>query len=85
MKHWQIALSIFAALSASLALAEDFKTIKGKQYKDATITRLEGTELCLEPKREFRRFILLNSLKTFRKSFAPVQRRPAQHSVSRLR
>ena len=37
MKYWKTALSIFA-LSASLALAEDFKTIKGKEYKNATVT-----------------------------------------------
>ena len=50
MKHWQIALSIFAALSASLALAEDFKTINGKEYKDATITRVEGDGIVLRTK-----------------------------------
>ena len=50
MKHWQIALSIFAALSASLAPAEDFKTINGKEYKDATITRVEGDGIVLRTK-----------------------------------
>ena len=34
----ETALSIFA-LSASLALAEDFKTITGKEYKNATVMR----------------------------------------------
>jgi sRNA-binding protein len=29
------------ALSASIALADDFKTIKGKEYKNATVTRVE--------------------------------------------
>ena len=50
MKHCQIALSIFAALSTSLALAEDFKTIHGKEYKDATITRVEGDGIVLRTK-----------------------------------
>ena len=40
MKYWKTALSIFA-LSASLALAEDFRTTKGKEYKDATVSRVE--------------------------------------------
>ena len=40
--YWQARLAIFAALSVSMALAEDFKTINGKEYKDATITRVEG-------------------------------------------
>jgi hypothetical protein len=35
-----LALVCFA-LSASLALADDFKTIAGKEYKDATVTRVE--------------------------------------------
>jgi hypothetical protein len=41
MKYLQIPLVILAALSTSLALAEEFKTIAGKEYKDATITRVE--------------------------------------------
>jgi len=38
---------ILAVLFASLALAEDFKTVTGKVYKDATVTRIEpdGIEL----------------------------------------
>ena len=40
--YWQATLAILAALSVSMALAEDFKTINGKEYKDATITRVEG-------------------------------------------
>ena len=28
--------------TASLVLGEDFKTVNGKEYKDATITRVEG-------------------------------------------
>jgi len=50
VKYWKTALSIFAALSASLALAEDFKTINGKEYKDATITRVEGDGIVLRTK-----------------------------------
>ena len=40
VKFWKTALSIFA-LSAALALAEDFKTTNGKEYKDANVTRVE--------------------------------------------
>jgi hypothetical protein len=50
VKYWKTALSIFAALSASLAQAEDFKTINGKEYKDATITRVEGDGIVLRTK-----------------------------------
>jgi hypothetical protein len=47
MKHSASILAALAILSASLALAEDFKTINGKEYKDATITRVEGDGIVL--------------------------------------
>jgi hypothetical protein len=49
VKYWRQALAILA-LSASLALAEDFKTINGREYKDATITRVEGDGIVLRTK-----------------------------------
>jgi hypothetical protein len=42
VKYWQTALAILAALSASFALAEDFKTVNGKEYKNVTVTRVEA-------------------------------------------
>jgi hypothetical protein len=48
MKHWQPALAILAALYASLALADDFKTINGKEYKDATVSRVEPNGIMLK-------------------------------------
>ena len=37
-------------MSSSLALAEDFKTISGKIYKDATISRVEADGIVLRTK-----------------------------------
>ena len=34
-------LAIVAALSAAIALGDDFKTIDGKEYKNATLSRVE--------------------------------------------
>jgi len=42
--------ALVAALSASLALAEDFKTINGKEYKNATVTRVEPDVIVLRSK-----------------------------------
>ena len=39
-----------AVLFASLALAEDFKTVTGKVYKDATVTRIEPDWIELKTK-----------------------------------
>jgi uncharacterized protein YeaO (DUF488 family) len=41
MRHCQTTLAILAALSASIALADDFKTIDGKEYKNVTVSRVE--------------------------------------------
>src|SRR6266567_5974480 len=47
LKPWHAMLAISVTLSASVALAEDFKTVSGKVYKDATVSRIEadGIEL----------------------------------------
>ena len=41
---------ILAVLFASLALAEDFKTVTGKVYKDATVSRVEADGIELKTK-----------------------------------
>ena len=50
MKRWQTTLAILAALSASLALAEDFKTVSGRVYKDATISHVEADGIVIKTK-----------------------------------
>jgi hypothetical protein len=41
---------MLAVLFASLALSEDFKTVSGKVYKDATVSRVEADEIELKTK-----------------------------------
>ena len=72
MKHWPIALSIFAALSASLALAEDFKTINGKEYKDATVTRVEGDGIVLRTKTGISKVYFVELPQDVQKRFRPT-------------
>jgi len=50
VKYWVTALAILASLSASLALAEDFKTVRGKEYKDVTVSRVEADGIVLRSK-----------------------------------
>ena len=50
MNYGATALAILAALCASLVLAEDFKTVDGKEYKDATVSRIEPDGLVLKTK-----------------------------------
>ena len=39
-----------AAVSVSLVVGEDFKTINGKEYKDATVNRVEPDGIVLKTK-----------------------------------
>jgi phage/plasmid primase-like uncharacterized protein len=50
MKYWKTAVAILAALSTSLAVADDFKTTNGKEYKNATVTRVEPDGIVLATK-----------------------------------
>jgi hypothetical protein len=50
VKSPQAAVAILAVLFASLAHAEDFKTINGKEYKDATVTSVEADGIVLRTK-----------------------------------
>jgi len=47
---WATTLAILAVLSASLAVAEDFKTVSGKLYKDTTIIRVEADGIVIKTK-----------------------------------
>jgi hypothetical protein len=50
VKPWATTIAILPLLSASLALAEDFKTIDGKIYKDATISHVEADGIVIKTK-----------------------------------
>jgi hypothetical protein len=50
VKHWKGTLAIVTALSASITLADDFKTINGKEYKNATVIRVEPDGIVIEYK-----------------------------------
>jgi hypothetical protein len=47
---WATTLALLAVLLTSLAAAEDFKTINGKEYKDATISRVEADGIVVKTK-----------------------------------
>jgi hypothetical protein len=49
VKYWITALAVLAWLSESLALADDFKTINGKEYKNTIllIRPITGQEIMM--------------------------------------
>ena len=50
MNDWATAIATLLILLATLARAEDFKTVSGKVYKDATVTRIEADGIELKTK-----------------------------------
>ena len=81
--NWKIALSIFAALSASLVIAEDFRTINGKEYKDATVTRVEGDGIVLRTKTGISKVYFFELPPDVQRKFHPAPATPsaAQHQL----
>ena len=71
MKDWATTLAILPLLSASLALAEDFKTIKGKEYKDATISRVEADGIVLRTKMGISKVYFIELPKEVQERFLP--------------
>jgi hypothetical protein len=50
VKRWYVHLAVLATLSTSTSLAEDFKTINGKEYKDATVSHVEADGIVIRTK-----------------------------------
>ena len=71
VKCWATTLAILAVLSASLALAEDFKTIKGKVYKDATISRVEADGIVIRTKMGISKVYFIELPKDVQERFHP--------------
>ena len=71
MKCWTTTLAILAVLSASLGLAEDFKTIKGKVYKDATINRVEADGIVIKTKTGISKVYFIELPKDVQERFHP--------------
>jgi hypothetical protein len=50
VNYWRTAAAVLAALAASMTLADDFKTIDGKEYKNAAISRVEADGIVIRTK-----------------------------------
>jgi hypothetical protein len=69
--HWQATLAIFAVLLASIALADDFKTIDGKEYKNVTVSRVEPDGLVLTTKTGISKVYFVELPKEIQERFVP--------------
>ena len=77
MKNSASMLASLAILPASLALAEDFKTINGKEYKDATIIRVEGDGFMLRTKTGISKVYFVELPQDVQKKFRPSPATPS--------
>ena len=77
VKFWATTLAILAVLPASLAVAEDFKTIDGKVYKDATISRIEADGIVLRTKTGISKVYFIELPKDVQKRFLPSPPTPS--------
>lgn len=79
-------IAILAALSAiSLALADEFKTSDGKEYKNATVTRVEGDGIVVRTKRGITKLYFTELPKDVQERFHydPAQAAAAQAAAVR--
>jgi len=79
VQYWQTVLAILATLCASLALAEDFKTTKGKEYKDASVIRVEANGIVLKTKTGISKVYFVELPKDVQERFRPS---PAKTAVA---
>jgi len=77
VKCWAKTLAILAILSAPLALAEDFVTVKGKVYKDATIIRVEADGVVLRTKTGISKVYFVELPKDVQERFRPTPAKTA--------
>ena len=65
------------AISTSIALAEDFKTVTGKEYKDVTISRVERDGIVLRSKTGISKVYFTELPKDVQEKFRPAQPTPS--------
>jgi hypothetical protein len=76
VKGWHIHLAMAATLMTSLVIAEDFKTIAGKEYKGATITRVEGDGIVVRSKTGISKIYFIELPKDVQEKFHHIQATP---------
>ena len=85
VKHGAATLAVLAALSVSLALAEDFKTVSGKEYKDVTVSRVEPDGIVVKTKSGISKVYFIELPKEVQERFhyVPVAEQRQREEVAR--
>jgi hypothetical protein len=75
-------LTLLTICLASIALADDFKTVNGKEYKDATITRIEPDGIVLKYKSGVSKVYFTELPKEVQESFHYAPAKAAQFNAA---
>jgi hypothetical protein len=78
---WKLTLAILT-LSASLSLAEDFKTISGKEYKNVTVSRVEADGIVIKTKTGLSKIYFVELPKDVQERFHYGSATPTEKAVS---
>ena len=78
-------LAILAALSASIALADDFKTSDGKEYKNVTVRRVEPDGIVISSKSVIAKLYFTELPKEVRNAFIMMPPRATHTRPSKMR
>jgi hypothetical protein len=84
MKHCQTTLAILAALFASIALADDFKAIDGKEYKNVKVKRVEPDGIVLITKSGISKLYFTELPKEVQGTL-PLQSRECRRTIRRAK
>jgi multidrug efflux pump subunit AcrA (membrane-fusion protein) len=84
VKYSKTPLAILAALSTSLALADDFKTIDGKEYKNVTVSREEPDGIVLKSKSGISKVYFTELPKEVQERFHYDARQAAQYTAKTI-
>jgi len=82
VNHWQTTLAILAMVSASIVVAEDFKTITGREYKNVTVRRVEPDGIVLKGKSGISKVYFTELPKDVQERFHYASTTPAGKAVT---
>ena len=82
MKFGATTLAILIVCFASIALADDFKTIAGKEYKNVTVSRVEADGIVIKGKSGISKVYFVELPKDVQERFAVQQAEKINHEVS---
>src|SRR5206468_12181054 len=81
MNPQKTTIAILAALSVSLALADDFKTVNGEEYKNVTVSRVEADGIVIKGKSGISKVYFAELPKDVQERFAVQQGEQIYHEV----